>query len=81
MIVNDPTPQALSPCPFCGGPGNVIDVPAPQLPGVKGGGTMSLVLCQRCGGHGPVRQTREEAVKGWNTRHDRNTGLTIVGGV
>jgi len=78
MIINDPNPSALSPCPFCGGGGQVLDLKDPT-PGQNR--TLSTVICTRCGAHGPMRPDRDQAVKGWNTRHDHNTGLTIAGGL
>lgn len=63
----------LLPCPFCGSPaGEVIHHFQPQR---RADGTLyeaRSVHCSRmfkdCMGHGPIKDSEEEAIAAWNTR-------------
>lgn len=49
-----------SSCPFCG------SVSAP--PDLDGDDVSWVVVCPDCGGRGPTRSTRDDAVAAWNRR-------------
>lgn len=49
----------IAPCPFCGAANCAV---------AEAGDDCATVRCYACGIHGPVRNTRREAIEAWNRR-------------
>jgi Lar family restriction alleviation protein len=62
----------LKPCPFCGA--QQYDEHRIGLRLAKSSVGYVAVLCS-CGGSGPIENSEEEAIKGWNARNSSNQSL------
>lgn len=52
-------------CPFCG---EGKQVATSSVLSVKTGKTQFVVVCNRCGAHGPVQDSLNEAIDAWTVR-------------
>lgn len=63
-----PTPEALKPCPFCGGEAERLDLTDDS----NFGG--SVIACQRCGASSAVHFDRKENLVDWWNRRTGQEG-------
>ncbi len=61
--------EPLLPCPFCGG-----SVLSAYLDGNNPGNDF-WINCDRCGGSCGMHDSKEEAIKSWNTRSPQSCGM------
>lgn len=55
----------LLPCPFCGGPAEILTAES------MNGGYLFGIMCNDCRSRGDVYDTEAEAIAAWNTRAER----------
>jgi len=67
----------ISPCPFCGGPGELLSDEQDRdyhVVCVNWEPAVSCHMIRQCAIEGPWRPSKEEAIKLWNTRYARDVG-------